>query len=215
MRPIRLTVIVGVSASGKSRRVEQLAAERGLGPGQCKGDWDGWHERRLRDALYQELAQGVPFVVEAAGFVYPGTLEGFLGELDDRLPGIDVEVEFFDNHPLYSMSLALADADKPYGGNGRLARVAEIGRLCRVYRPNPALGVIHAIHPLTDLCLYEPGRNAAYDDVLARIAAIPTETGRPLGQMGGGNWKAMPNEKHDELIPQVADLVRQGLPVVG
>lgn len=206
-----LILIVGLPASGKSRRVEELSEQLesdGRAPASFP-DWSGWKRDTDREELYEILRAGEPCVVESAGFCIPPYLTEFLAEIKRRFDGLDFKIECFDNNPLQCIRLSLQDSQKKYGGNGALARISQILRDCPRYRPDMPGARILPIHPCEVRVSYQPGRDPAYDDLLERINAALHRDGRRLE---AGAFKAMPVEMQDVLIEEVRHIVdRSGL----
>jgi len=182
MKLEQLLLIVGLSASGKGRRIRAAFEEWSQSYpqiGLCE-DWPGWNHGPTKQTLFTHLSTGLPAIIDCAGFCLPGMLASFLTELRRELPSATCRVEYFDNNPLCSMRLALHDQTRRYGGAGCLARVAQIARDCGKYVIDPQSANVHPVHPCSALVLYTPQRDAWYDEQLLKIQSLLSCDGRAL-----------------------------------
>lgn len=206
MKLEQLLLIVGLSASGKRKRLaaalqEWLHAYPQVG--HCQ-DWAGWNNKSAKDELFAHLAAGGAAIIDCAGFCLPNTLDPFLAELKQNLSSVTVRVEYFDNNPLCSMRLALHDPTRPYGDSGCLARVAQIARDCGTYAIDPNSTNVHLVYPSQGLVRYTPRQEPWYDEQLAKIRSLLSSNGHPLT---GDHFRVMPIEAQDALIASVGPVV--------
>lgn len=175
----QLILVIGLPASGKTTRARELEKKLSL---ERLSDCHAWHPKRSdeRHELYSALRSGHSFVIDSSGFCESRYLDDFLRELNAHVPGVRCEIEYFDNHPLQCMCLAIQDQKKPYGGNGALARVSQIIRDCPAYQPDESKGAIQPVLPCRSLTRYQAGVNAEYDAALREIESVISPDGPRL-----------------------------------
>ncbi len=123
---MKLIIIVGLSASGKSHLAKEKARENN-----CTHISDvTLNSSERRQTVKDRLQRDGNLVIDTAccNPTYGGHLPEFLTDLKSYFPAISVETLYFERNPLQCIKNALADPQRQNGAAGALERIRQICR---------------------------------------------------------------------------------------
>jgi hypothetical protein len=134
----KLIIVVGLPGSGKSHLLRQMVSRGEVAPECVRHDYhdqskNGTHDvdqSRFFEVAVASLKAGKTFAIADIWFCKPGHVERTSIVLRSNVPGLQVDVRYFENAPEACLANVLRE-----GGSNVMARVQRIGELTRTYAP--------------------------------------------------------------------------------